>query len=68
MRANVDIIPGEAAQETQRDMKKGALLEIDATKEITTAEHELGFWGAVNQYPSACFCVSWISRDTCAEG
>lgn len=55
MGVNDDVIPGETVQETQHDMKKGALLEIDATKEITTAEHALGFWDAVKQYPSACF-------------
>jgi SP family general alpha glucoside:H+ symporter-like MFS transporter len=37
------------------DLKKGNLLEIDATKDITTAEHELGFWEAVKQYPYAVF-------------
>jgi SP family general alpha glucoside:H+ symporter-like MFS transporter len=37
------------------DINKGNLLEIDATKDITTAEHELGFWEAVKQYPYAVF-------------
>ncbi|PMD63133.1 putative MFS transporter [Hyaloscypha bicolor E] len=46
-------------------MKKGALLEIDATRDITTAEHDLGFWAAVKQYPTAVlwamfFCIAVI--------
>jgi SP family general alpha glucoside:H+ symporter-like MFS transporter len=52
-------------QETHGDMKKGALLEIDATRDITTAEHDLGFWAAVKQYPTAVlwamfFCIAVI--------
>ncbi|KAH8812770.1 putative MFS transporter [Xylogone sp. PMI_703] len=37
------------------DIMKGTLLELDATRDITTAEHELGFWKAVRQYPTAVF-------------
>lgn len=36
-------------------LKPGKLLEIDATAHITTVEHELGFWAAVKQYPTAVF-------------
>ncbi|CAG8972049.1 hypothetical protein HYALB_00004913 [Hymenoscyphus albidus] len=37
------------------DIKKGTFLEIDATRDITNAEHELKFWDAVRQYPMAVF-------------
>jgi hypothetical protein len=56
MGANEGVIPGEKAQDTPPfDIKKGTLLEIDATRDITSAEHDLGFWDAVKQYPSAVF-------------
>ncbi|XWW96022.1 hypothetical protein V2A60_003992 [Cordyceps javanica] len=29
--------------------------EIDATRDLTVAEHELGFWAAVRMYPKATF-------------
>lgn len=37
------------------DVKKAAFLEIETTREITNAEHELKFWDAVRQYPMAVF-------------
>jgi SP family general alpha glucoside:H+ symporter-like MFS transporter len=37
------------------DLKKGNLLEIDATRDITSSEHDLKFWEAVKQYPTAVF-------------
>ena len=37
------------------DLKKGNLLEIDATRDITSSEHDLKFWEAVQQYPTAVF-------------
>jgi SP family general alpha glucoside:H+ symporter-like MFS transporter len=42
-------------EEHPPDLKKGALLEIDTTREITTTEHNLPFWSAVRQYPLAVF-------------
>ena len=44
-----------SADVAQVDFKKGTLLEIDATREITATEHELKFWDAVRQYPAAVF-------------
>ena len=38
-----DVVRSANIQETHGDMKKGALLEIDATRDITNAEHDLGF-------------------------
>ncbi|KAK4235189.1 general substrate transporter [Achaetomium macrosporum] len=35
--------------------KRDDLLEIEATRAITAAEHALGFWAAVRQYPRATF-------------
>ncbi|RDL39429.1 putative maltose permease [Venustampulla echinocandica] len=51
--------------QVSHDVKKGNLLEIDATRDITSAEHNLGFWTAVKQYPTAIFwalffCISVI--------
>ena len=37
------------------DLKKGNLLEIDATRDITSREHDLKFWEAVQQHPTAVF-------------
>ncbi|KAL2192502.1 general substrate transporter [Corynascus similis CBS 632.67] len=37
------------------DTKRGAILEIETTREITAAEHALGFWPAIRQYPQATF-------------
>ncbi|KAH8893916.1 general substrate transporter [Thozetella sp. PMI_491] len=34
---------------------KGATLDLDATREVVEMEHELKFWDAVRQYPSATF-------------
>ncbi|PMD33014.1 putative maltose permease [Hyaloscypha variabilis F] len=60
-----DVVASNNVHETHGDLKKGALLEIDATREITTAEHDLGFWAAVEQYPTAVlwamfFCIAVI--------
>ncbi|CZR62573.1 probable maltose permease [Phialocephala subalpina] len=55
MGVNDDVTPSGQVHETRGDMNKGGLLEIDATREITTAEHDLGFWAAVKQYPTAVF-------------
>lgn len=52
---NKDIKTDMASHEGPVDVKKGTLLEIDATREITSAEHELKFWDAVRQYPMAVF-------------
>jgi len=43
------------------DVKKGTLLEIDATRDITATEHDLGFWDAVKQYPAAVFWAAIFS-------
>lgn len=57
-----DIIPDskEDPQLHEKDatpsIKKGTLLEIHETAHITAAEHDLGFWAAVQQYPKA---VAW---------
>lgn len=37
------------------NLKRDHLLEIDATRDITVTEHELGFWQAVRMYPKATF-------------
>ncbi len=50
-----DVVRSDNSQDTHVDIKKGALLEIDATRDITNAEHDLGFWAAVEQYPNAVF-------------
>ncbi|KAE8450476.1 hypothetical protein EG329_006206 [Mollisiaceae sp. DMI_Dod_QoI] len=55
MGTNDDVGPSDNIQESRADTNKGGLLEIDATREITTAEHDLGFWAAVKQYPTAVF-------------
>ncbi|KAL2173488.1 general substrate transporter [Thermothelomyces heterothallicus CBS 202.75] len=41
------------------------MLEIEATREITAAEHALGFWPAIQQYPKATlwsmfFCLAVV--------
>lgn len=41
------------AEEETTEIKKGNLLEINATAHITAVEHDLGFWDAVRQYPTA---------------
>ncbi len=49
-----------------RDASETApILTISDTQEITRTEHELGFWEAVRQYPSAVlwalfFCIAVI--------
>jgi len=63
--AEDNVVASGNVHETHTDMKKGALLEIDATRDITTAEHDLGFWAAVKQYPTAVlwamfFCIAVI--------
>jgi len=60
-----DVTVSSNVQETQIDIKKGTLLDIDATRDITNAEHDLGFWTAVKQYPTAVlwamfFCIAVI--------
>jgi SP family general alpha glucoside:H+ symporter-like MFS transporter len=42
-------------------VRKGELLEIDATRDITRQEHELGFWKAMKQYPTATFWALFCS-------
>lgn len=42
-------------KEPHSELKQGTLLEIDETRDITTTEHELHFWKAVKQYPTAVF-------------
>lgn len=48
-----------AQEMDQASIKPGAErargLEIDETRDITAAEHELGFWEAVRMYPKATF-------------
>jgi len=39
----------------RRGAKRDELLEIEATRAITAAEHALGFWPAIRQYPQATF-------------
>lgn len=57
----------EDMQDTHEPVhRKGELLEIDATRDITRAEHELGFWAAARQYPMAVFwsifcCIAVIT-------
>ncbi|KIM98710.1 hypothetical protein OIDMADRAFT_181961 [Oidiodendron maius Zn] len=45
----------DVRKESPAELKRGHLLEIDATRDITTAEHDLKFWDAVRQYPMAVF-------------
>lgn len=40
---------------SQRPTKRDDLLEIEATRDLTAAEHALGFWPAIRQYPQATF-------------
>lgn len=51
--------------QVQADLKREDLLGIDATREVIISEHELKFWPAVRQYPTATFwafffCISVI--------
>ncbi|KAK4155268.1 general substrate transporter [Chaetomidium leptoderma] len=39
----------------RRGAKRDELLEIEATRALTAAEHALGFWPAIRQYPQATF-------------
>lgn len=55
-----DVTTSNMVQETAADMKKGGLLEIDATRDITSREHNLGFWAAVQQYPTAVFWAAFF--------
>lgn len=48
------VAPGELSPKQTR------VLEIDATREITTIEHETGFWQAVRQYPAATFWAGFF--------
>lgn len=41
--------------------EKGDLVHIDVTRDITRAEHELGFWQAMRQYPTATFWAMFFS-------
>lgn len=53
---SADVISSDHAQEQSRaEIKQGNLLEIDATRDITSTEHDLKFWEAVRQYPTAVF-------------
>lgn len=57
--------PDHDVNETPGASHSGTGLGIDATQDITIAEHELGFWEAVKQYPSAVlwalfFCIAVI--------
>ena len=54
-----------AEEEQHGDLKRGTLLEIDATRDITSSEHNLKFCDAVRQYPAAVcwamfFCIAVI--------
>lgn len=47
------------------DLRRGDMLAIDATRDITIAEHDLQFWDAVRQYPAAVawalfFCIAVV--------
>ncbi|EHK18647.1 uncharacterized protein TRIVIDRAFT_69846 [Trichoderma virens Gv29-8] len=44
-----------------RPGEKGELVQIDVTRDITRAEHELGFWQAMRQYPTATFWAMFFS-------
>jgi SP family general alpha glucoside:H+ symporter-like MFS transporter len=55
MGATTDINNDNVQEQSPTEFKKGNLLEIDATRDITTAEHELKFWDAVKRYPTAVF-------------
>ncbi|KAH8883293.1 general substrate transporter [Thozetella sp. PMI_491] len=55
----------EDASSGIKDVKRQDLLRIDATREVTAAEHELSFRDAARQYPqaifwAAIFCISII--------
>lgn len=39
----------------RRAAKRNDLLEIEATRAVTEAEHSLKFWPAIRQYPRATF-------------
>ncbi|RFU81725.1 sugar inositol transporter [Trichoderma arundinaceum] len=41
--------------------EKGDLVHINVTRDITRAEHELGFWQAMRQYPTATFWAMFFS-------
>jgi MFS family permease len=47
--------PTKSEMQEQVDLKRDHLLEIDATRDITAAEHELKFWQAMRMYPQATF-------------
>ena len=56
----------EKKEVPEEHVRQGELLEIDATRDITVQEHQLGFWAAVKQYPSATFwaiffCIAVIT-------
>lgn len=55
MSATKEISTGDVQDESPAQLKKGNLLEIDATRDITNSEHDLQFWQAVRQYPTAVF-------------
>jgi MFS family permease len=48
--------------------KRDELLEIEATRAITAAEHALGFWAAVRQYPQATFWALFFSLSVVQAG
>lgn len=50
----------ESSHDAPHDLKKGNLLELDTTREITSAEHDLGFWLAAKQYPTAVFWAMFM--------
>lgn len=40
---------------SEHNLKRGEVIKLNATVDFTKAEHELGFWNAVIQYPMAVF-------------
>lgn len=59
---DVKVVMGrEESNDQHLDKMKGGLLEIEATRDITTQEHKLEFWKAVRQYPTAVFWALFFS-------
>jgi SP family general alpha glucoside:H+ symporter-like MFS transporter len=52
-----EVLPSQSRDDAadNDNLRKGDILAIDATRDITIAEHELQFLDAVRQYPSAVF-------------
>lgn len=60
-----DVRPSRDHAAAEADLRKGDILAIDATRDITIAEHDLKFWDAVRQYPTAVawalfFCIAVV--------